>query len=85
MLVHLGNRFDDGSVEFGHFHIGHDRCSIAIVSDGSALTVESCAANARVARSANSAHFDRIDIEVDGEAWEVLPEPLGRMPGFERR
>ncbi|MEX1007396.1 MAG: hypothetical protein WD271_06080 [Acidimicrobiia bacterium] len=71
--------WDDDSLEIGHFLFGHDRFAIAVIGDrdGNVRTTEHM--ECEVTRSADGYWADRIDYVLDGEAWEMVPEPWGRM------
>ena len=66
--------------EFGHFIVGHDRLGIGVVSNQSGLVVQSSKVAARVSRTPDG-WSERVDLDVDGVAWEILqPEPLRILP-----
>ncbi|MEP6867545.1 MAG: hypothetical protein ABJA20_03445 [Novosphingobium sp.] len=72
--------WDDGETEFGHFIVGHDRLGIGIASNQKGLTVRSSTVDCRVTRNADG-WSDRVDLDVDGEAWEIIqPRELRILP-----
>ena len=77
----FATEWDDGETEFGHFIVGHDRLGIGIVSNQHGLVVQSSTVEARVTRSADGYWSDRVDLDVDGEAWEIIqPADLRILP-----
>jgi hypothetical protein len=71
--------WDEGSLEIGHFLFGHDRFAVAVIGDreGNVRTTEHM--ECVVTRADDGYWADRIDYVLDGEAWEMVPEPTGRM------
>lgn len=72
-------RWDDGSLEFGHFMFGHDRLAMAVIGNGDGDVRVPTTASAKVVRSADGYWCDRIDYVLDGEEWEMVAAPNGRM------
>jgi hypothetical protein len=77
-----GTRWDDGTVEVGHFICGNDRAGFGMATDGKKLTLCTSNATAVVTRAADGYWHDGIRIDADGEAWEVVPDPRGRQVGL---
>lgn len=76
----FATEYEDGETQFGHFIVGHDRLGIGIVANTTGVLVNSSTVEARVARLPDG-WSERVDLEVDGEAWEILqPEPLRILP-----
>ena len=75
----FATEWDDGTTEFGHFIVGHDRLGIGIVSNQNGLVVQSSTVSARVTRSADGYWSERVDLNVDGEAWEIIQPPEMRI------
>jgi hypothetical protein len=76
----FATQWDDGVFEFGHFIVGHDRLGIGIVSNQERLLVNSTTVAARVTRDEDG-WSTRVDLDVDGDAWEVLqPKSLRILP-----
>lgn len=71
----FATEYDDGETQFGHFIVGHDRLGIGVVSNQQGLIVQSSTVAARVTRSAGGYWSDRVDLDVDGEAWEIIQPP----------
>jgi len=73
------SEWDDHTVEFGHLVYGHDRFGMAVVANADGRVwvprVDDCV----VTRSADGYWHDRIDYVLDGEPWEVVAAPNGRM------
>jgi len=72
-------RWDDGSLEFGHFIFGHDRLAIAVIGNDVGDVRVPTTASAKVIRSSDGYWCDRIDYDLDGEDWEMVAAPNGRM------
>jgi hypothetical protein len=73
--------WDDGETEFGHFLVGNDRLGIGIASNQRALTVCSSSVDAVVTPSADAPWSERVDLDVEGERWEILqPAELRILP-----
>jgi len=76
----FATEWDDGAFEFGHFIVGHDRLGIGIVSNQKGLLFNSTTVAAKVTRDADG-WSTRVDLDVDGVAWEVLqPKSLRILP-----
>lgn len=76
----FANEYADGSFEFGHFIVGHDRLGIAIVAGPSGLIVQSSTVDARTTR-ADDGWSERVDLNIDGEHWEIIqPRELRILP-----
>jgi hypothetical protein len=74
-----GTRWDDGSVEVGHFIGGNDRAGFGMATDGKKLNLLTSNVTAEVTRDADGYWHDGIRIDADGEAWEIVPDPRGRQ------
>jgi hypothetical protein len=72
-------RWDDGSLEIGHFVFGHDRLAVAVIGDGEGNVRVPARMDAVVSRSPDGYWCDRIDYVLDGEEWEMIAAPNGRM------
>lgn len=76
----FATEYEGGEFEFGHFIVGHDRLGIGIVSNQKGLLVQSSNVSARVSRLPDG-WSERVDLDVDGEAWEILqPSELRILP-----
>lgn len=76
----FATEYEDGEFEFGHFIVGHDRLGIGIVSNQRGLLVQSSTVAANVTRQSDG-WSERVDLDVDGEAWEILqPADLRILP-----
>jgi hypothetical protein len=76
----FATQYEDGSFEFGHFIVGHDRLGIGIVAGPDGLIVQSSTVTAKVTRAADG-WSERVDLDVDGQAWEVIqPRELRILP-----
>lgn len=74
-----GTRWDDGSIEVGHFICGNDRAGFGMASDGKGVTLLTSDATCQVTRDADGYWHDGIRIDAGGEQWEVVPDPRGRQ------
>ena len=72
-------RWDDGSLEFGHFLFGHDRFAVAVIGDDQGKVRVPATMEAVVTRNGDGYWCDRIDYVLDGEEWEMVAAPQGRM------
>lgn len=72
-------RWDDGELEIGHFLFGHDRFAVAVIGDGDGNVRVPSSMEAVVTRSSDGYWCDRIDYMLDGEKWEMVAAPDGRM------
>ncbi|MEO8804478.1 MAG: hypothetical protein ABI433_00225 [Burkholderiaceae bacterium] len=79
-----GTRYKDGTVEAGHFMLGHDRMGFAVFTDGANVTATQ-AIDGRVFPKEGGKFADRIELTIDGVAWEFLPDPRGCMPDMLRK
>lgn len=76
----FATQYEDGSFEFGHFIVGHDRLGIGIVAGPDGLIVQSSTVKAKVTRS-DDGWSERVDLDVDGQAWEIIqPRDLRILP-----
>jgi hypothetical protein len=75
----FATRYEDGSVEAGHFIAGHDRSGFFMLTDGQQVLHRSSNLKATVIRNADGHWHDRIDLDVDGERWEMISDPRGRL------
>ena len=71
--------WDDGTLEFGHFLFGHDRFAVAVIGDREGKVTVPEHMECVVTRSEDGYWADRIDYVLDGEAWEMVAAPDGRM------
>lgn len=75
----FATRYTDGSVEAGHFIAGHDRSGFFMVTDGQRVLHRTSNLKARVVRSAGGQWHERIELDVDGERWEMIASQQGRL------
>lgn len=71
--------WDDGAVEFGHFLANDGPFSVGLVADGAGHVSVAQTVSAKVERGPDGYWFDRIALDVDGELWEIVADPRGRM------
>ena len=74
-----GTRWNDGSVEVGHFLVGNDRAGFGMATDGKKLTLLTSNVTGTVKRAADGYWHDGIQIDANGEAWEIISDPRGRQ------
>ncbi|MBW9172720.1 hypothetical protein [Clostridium estertheticum] len=72
-------KYKDGTVEAGHLMLGHDRLGFAVITDGLNV-VATQSIEGKVVKCADSPFAEKIEVTVDGERWEFLPDPRGKMP-----
>lgn len=76
-----GNKYKDGSVEGGHFILGHDRLVFAVFTDGNTVTATQNI-EGKVTPNADNTFSEAIELTIDGEKWEFTPDPRGKMPAM---
>lgn len=77
-------RYEDGSWEGGHFMLGNGPLGFAVFTDGE-TTVSTRDITGRVTPRDGSPFAQRIELTIDGEDWEFLPDPKGTMPDMMRK
>jgi hypothetical protein len=77
-------RWVDGTVEAGHFTLGHDRFGFAVFTDTDGNVTATSEVDGVVTRSADGYWTDGVRFDVAGEAWEFVPDPRGRMGALGR-
>jgi len=71
--------WDDGTTEFGHFLANDGAFSVGLIADGSGRVRVARDVSAKVVRDGDGYWFERIALDVDGEPWEIVADPRGRM------
>jgi hypothetical protein len=71
--------WDDGTTEFGHFVGNGDAFSVAIIANADGDVRVAHDVGITVERASDGYWYDRIALDVDGEAWEIVADPRGRM------
>lgn len=74
-----GTRWDDGSIECGHFIGGNDRAGFGMAAQGDKITLLTSAVTAEVNRASDGYWHDGIRLDANGEAWEIVADPRGRQ------
>ena len=74
-------RYVDGSLEAGHFMLGHDGMRFALLCDENGRVTRTTNVDGRVVL-ADGVWPARIEIEAEGTSWEFLPDDRGRMVDF---
>lgn len=77
-------RYEDGSFENGHFMLGNGPLGFALFTDGQTVTSTRDIAG-RVTPREGSPFAERIELTIDGEQWEFIPQPNGTMPDMMRK
>jgi hypothetical protein len=72
-------RWDDGEVEFGHFLFGQGRFHVGLIANGDGSVRVASELDVVVRRAADGYWHDGLELTVDGEAWELVADPRGRM------
>jgi hypothetical protein len=76
----FASEYEDGETQFGHFIVGHDRLGIGVVANQDGIILQSSTVSARTT-PAEDGWSARVDLDVDGEAWEVIqPKSLRIIP-----
>lgn len=71
--------WDDGTTEFGHFVGNGGDFAIGIIANANGDVRVAHTLGVAVERAADGYWYDRIALDVDGEAWEIVADPRGRM------
>lgn len=79
-----GTRYKDGTVEGGHFMLGNGPLGFAVITDGENVIATQNITGSVTPRE-GTPFSDRIDLVIDGEAWEFIPDPRGAMPDMMRK
>lgn len=77
-------RYEDGTWENGHFMLGNGPLGFALFTDGTTVTTTRDISG-RVTPAEGSPFAKRIELTIDGEDWEFIPQPLGTMPDMMRK
>jgi len=77
----FATRYDDGSLEAGHFILGHDRSGFFMVTDGKQILQRTSNATGAVRRTAEGHWHEGIRIDADGVQWEMVTDPNLRLLG----
>ncbi|WP_192876315.1 hypothetical protein [Rhizorhabdus dicambivorans] len=73
-------RYTDGSYDSGHFVLGTERVGFALFTNQRGETNLSTKVSGSVKLIPGDIWPETIQLDVDGEKWEFLPDPKGRMP-----
>lgn len=76
--------YEDGTWENGHFMLGNGPLGFAVLTDGKTV-ISTRDVTGKVTPRAGSPFAERIELKIDGEAWEFIPEPRGTMPDMMRK
>jgi hypothetical protein len=74
-------RYVDGSLDAGHFMLGHDGFRFALLCDEKGRVTRTTDLTGRVILDEDPWPA-RIEVEAAGTSWEFLPDPRGRMVDF---
>jgi hypothetical protein len=72
-------QWDDGQIEIGHFLYGQGRFHVGLVADDTGRVRAASVMDLEVTRSGDGYWHDGIRMSMDGEEWELVPDPRGRM------
>ena len=72
-------RWDDDDLEFGHFLYGNGRFHVGLVANSAGDVRVATSMDVTVRRSAGGYWHEGIELTMDGERWELVPDPRGRM------
>lgn len=75
-------RYTDGTLDAGHFMLGHDGVGMLLLGDENARVRRTTEVDGRVHLDESSSWPTRIEVHAPGEDWEFLPDPKGRMVDF---
>jgi len=80
-----GTVYDNGSMEWGQFIVGNDRMGFGFYANSDrtcVITTDNIDATISPPVEGDDPWTGRIELTLDGENWEFLPDPRGRMPGM---
>jgi hypothetical protein len=72
-------RYQDGSLEAGHFLFGHDRLGFALLTDERGRVSATTEVEASVTLGPDGFWPARLDLNAAGVDWEFLPDVKGHM------
>ena len=75
-------RYKDGSVDFGHFTLGHDMFGFAILGNEKGEVRYTYDVTGEVDFGSNGYWQEGIKYTAFGEQWEFIPDPKGRFTGL---
>ncbi len=78
-----GTRYKDGTLDAGHFIVGHGRSGFALLTNehGEPYYTNNITARINTRKDESGQEWqDHIILNVDGVDWEFLPDPRGTMP-----
>lgn len=76
--------YEDGSWENGHFMLGNGPLGFALYTDGETVTTTRDITGTVIPKE-GTPFAERIELTIDGEQWEFLPEARGTMPDMLRK
>ncbi len=71
--------WDDGTTEFGHFVANDGAFSVGIIANAEGRVTCANDVAVTIERDQDGYWFDRVVSDVDGELWEIVADPRGRM------
>lgn len=75
-------RYTDGSLDAGHFMLGHDGLGMLLLCDEDGGVRRTTDVTGHVEVDESGTWPRRIEVHAPGEDWEFLPDPRGRMVDF---
>ncbi len=75
-------RYADGSLDAGHFMLGHDGLGMLLLCDQDGRVRRTTHVDGFVELDETGTWPTRIEVHAPGEDWEFLPDPRGRMVDF---
>jgi hypothetical protein len=75
-------RYKDGSIDFGHFTLGHDMFGFAILGNEKQEIRYTYDVTGEVDFGSNGYWQEGIRYSAFGEQWEFIPDPKGRLVGL---
>lgn len=72
-------QWEDGEQEYGHFLFGQGRFHVGLVANADGRVKAASAMDLVVQREADGYWHEGIKLTMDGEDWELVPDPRGRM------
>lgn len=72
-------RYDDGTLDGGHFMYGHDRLGFALLTNERGEVTATTEIDGEVTLDSDGPWPEGITLRAGGDTWEFVPDPRGRM------
>lgn len=75
-------KYKDGTVDAGHFILGHDKLGFAVITDGENVIATQDINGVVTDDEENMPFSKEIKLTIDGVEWEFHRDPRGKMPAM---